>query len=186
MPTLAEIQARLFDELRYVDDVAQIVLKGHLVMEELMNEALGTYLLHEEFLEPARLQFSQKLALCRGISTSEHNNNMWNLINSINALRNKLSHSLDGEQRSKKIQILALTYAQEFPGELPEGLEEMSRDSAICIMAVSGCLGFLHAFVEEIKRLRGFIIALDRVMNNHRDHKGVQRAAKGGESNEAH
>lgn len=165
MPTLAEIQVKLAEELRYVDDVAQIVLKGHLVMEELMNEALSTFLLHEEFLEPARLQFYQKLNLCRGISTSEHQNNMWNLIGAVNTLRNQLSHSLDSDLRSKRIESLASTYAQEFPELLSEKIEGMSRESAICMMAISGCLGFLHSFLEEIQRLKGLIINLDKVMN---------------------
>jgi hypothetical protein len=66
MSTLAEIQAKMVEELRCVDDVAQIVLKGHLLIEALLNEALSTYVLHEEFLEPARLQFYQRLNLCRG------------------------------------------------------------------------------------------------------------------------
>ncbi len=165
MPTLADIQAKLTEELRYVDDVAQIVLKGHLVMEELMSEALSTFLLHEEFLEPARLQFYQKLNLCRGISTSEHKHNMWNLIGAVNTLRNQLSHSLDPDLRLKKIESLASTYAQEFPEHLPEKIEGMSRESAICMMAISGCLGFLHAFLVEIQRLKGLIISLDKLMN---------------------
>ncbi len=165
MPTLADIQAKLVKELRYVDDVAQIVLKGHLIMEELMSEALSTFVLHKECLEPARLQFYQKLNLCRGISTSEHKNNMWNLIGAVNTLRNHLSHSLDPDERSKKIESLASTYAQEFPEALPERIEDMSRESAICMLAISGCLGFLHAFLEEIRRMKGLIGNLYRIMN---------------------
>jgi hypothetical protein len=61
--TLAEVQKRFTDEVRYIDDLAQIVLKGHLVMEDLMTESIQTFLLHGDQIEGVRLQFSQKLAL---------------------------------------------------------------------------------------------------------------------------
>ena len=106
MASLQDINKKFTDEVRYVDDLAQIVLKGHLVMEDLMTEALQVFLLQGEFVETARLQFHQKLSLCRGISTSDHQNRMWTLIASVNALRNALSHSLDPDRRAKAIQSL--------------------------------------------------------------------------------
>lgn len=103
MTSLAEISQRFTDAIREVDDVAQIVLKGHLVMEGLMTEAIETFSLHGEFIDAARLQAHQKIALCRAISTSDQNNRMWDLISSVNGLRNALSHSLDPNRRSKAI-----------------------------------------------------------------------------------
>ena len=52
---LSYIQKTFFDEVRYVDDTAQIVLKGHLLAEDLMNEALESFMLHGEHVEDARL-----------------------------------------------------------------------------------------------------------------------------------
>ena len=54
--TLDEINKKFADEVREVDDVAQIVLKGHLVMEGLMTEAIETFVLHADFVETVRLQ----------------------------------------------------------------------------------------------------------------------------------
>ena len=103
MTSLKDIQKRFTDELREVDDTAQVVLKGHLVMEGLMTEAIETFLLHGEFVETARLQVHQKIALCRAIATSDQNNKMWDLVSSVNSVRNALSHSLDPTRRSKAI-----------------------------------------------------------------------------------
>lgn len=64
--SLKAIQKKFTDEVQFVDDVAQIVLKGHLVMEELLTEGLETYLLHGEFIDDARLQMAQKIALWSG------------------------------------------------------------------------------------------------------------------------
>ncbi|MEJ2743938.1 MAG: hypothetical protein P8176_16085 [Gammaproteobacteria bacterium] len=45
---LDDIQKKFYEEVRYVDDTAQILLKGHLVAEDLMNQALEAFVLHGE------------------------------------------------------------------------------------------------------------------------------------------
>ena len=165
MPTLEEVRAKFTDQLRNVDDVAQIVLKGHLVMEEVMTESIQTFLLHKEFVEDARLQFHQKLQLCRAMSVSDHENNMWNLVASINAVRNHLSHSLDPAGRSKRIESLYSTFAQEFPDQLPQKLDPMPREAAICMLAIGASLGFLHAHSEEVRRFKDVVLDMDKVLN---------------------
>jgi len=168
MPTLVELQAKFTDQLRDVDDVAQIVLKGHLVLEELMTEAIEEFVFHKEFVEPARFQFHQKLQLCRAISVSDHKNNMWNLISSINSLRNHLSHSLDPAERSKRIESLNATFSQQFPDRLPDKLDPMPREAAICMLAISGSLGYLHAHFEEVRRFKSVVLDMDKIMNKGR------------------
>lgn len=172
MTSLEDIQKRFTDQLREVDDVAQIVLKGHLVMEGLMTNAIETFLLHGEFVEAARLQVHQKIAICRAISTSEQDNKMWDLVSSINALRNALSHSLDPGRRAKAVQNLRSVYEQQFKdmpasvNGIPEGIEkEIPADTALCLYAISGALGYLHAHLEEVRRLKALIVELDKAMN---------------------
>lgn len=154
MPTQEEINARFTDQLRYVDDIAQIVLKGHLVMEELMTEAISEFLLHKNYVEKARLQFHQKLQLCRSMSVSDNENSMWTLISSVNSLRNHMSHSLDHEERTKRIEALHDMFAEEFPDSVPVDESEMPRQAAICVYSISASLGYLHAHFEEIRRLK--------------------------------
>lgn len=171
MPDLAEIQARYLDELKYVDDVAQIVLKGHLVMEELMTEAIGRFVLHSEFIEQAKLQFHQKLALCRSMSVDEHGNNMWNLIAKINGLRNHLSHSLNDEARNQRLLSLRSIYEQEFGKLDVNEVPEMSAEAILCMSAISGSLGFLHSFVAEVERFERIVGVLNRAFNQ--THKQI-------------
>ncbi len=180
MTSLDEIQKRFTDELREVDDVAQIVLKGHLVMEGLMTEAVETFLLHGEFVETARLQVHQKIALCRAISTSDQNNKMWDLVSSINSVRNALSHSLDPARRAKAIQSLRNVYEQHFKEQpdsvkgIPKGIEkDIPADTALCLYAIAGTLGYLHAHLEEVRRLKSIIVELDSAMN-----KGAMSGSK--------
>jgi len=161
---LTDIQKTFFEEVRYVDDTAQIVLKGHLVAEDLMNKALECFMLHGEHIEDARLQFHQKLELCKSISLSDNKNNMWNLIKKINVLRNALSHSLDKERREKAIQSLKSIYDQEFDPET-RNIDGMSEEAALCIAALSGALGYLHSFLSEVQRFEAIVKSLDKVMN---------------------
>ena len=111
-------------------------------------------------------------AFCRAISTSEQDSNMWNLIAKINAVRNALSHSLDAHRRSKAINELWTVYKAEF-GDLPNSKDgipkeiesDFRRDSALCLYAISGSLGWLHAHLAEVKRLKEVIIDIDTAMN---------------------
>lgn len=162
--TLADLQNKFTDEVRYVDDTAQIILKGHLVAEDLMREALESFVLHGEHIEDARLQFHQKLELCKSISLSDNKNNMWNLIKKLNVVRNALSHSLDEGRRSKAIQSLQSIYDQEFDPKTRE-IEGMSDEAALCMVAMMGALGYLHSFLSEVKRFENLAKNLDKIMN---------------------
>ncbi len=161
MTTRSDIEKRFVEQIRCVDDLAQIVLKGHLVMEEVMTEALGRFVLNPEFIESARLQFHQKVKLCRAASANEKDNSMWALIDALNSLRNQLSHSLDAEKKQKKLQTIRELYDREFPDGNPDEIEDMNPDSALCMLALSGCLGFVSSLLAEIK-------TFEEMVNLHR------------------
>lgn len=172
MTSLAEVNQRFTDEIRHVDDVAQIVLKGHLVMESLITEAIQTFALHGEFVEAARLQMHQKISLARAISTSDQHNRMWDLVSGVNNLRNALSHSLDPTRRARAIQSLKSLYEEQFKdmadstNGIPNNIEkDFPNETAVCLYAISGCLGYLHAHLEEVRRLKSLVVELDAAMN---------------------
>jgi len=84
---------------------------------------------------------------------------------SINSLRNHLSHSLDPAERSKRIESLNSAFAREFPDQLPEKLDPMPREAAICMLAIGGSLGFLHAHSEEVGRFKDVVLDMDKLLN---------------------
>lgn len=97
---------------------------------------------------------------------------MWELVSSVNSVRNALSHSLDPDRRSKAIQNLRNVYEQQFKdmsesvNGIPKGIEkEIPADTALCLYAVSGALGYLHAHLQEVKRLKSIVVELDAAMN---------------------
>lgn len=156
-----------------VDAEALVVLKGHLVIEERITAAIEKFVFHPEHLDKARLNFAQKVGIARSMSLDEQANNMWNLILRLNALRNTLSHSLDGEPRVKAMRELRAVYSGETGGlekdEMENGVELLA---GVCAM----CLGFIEAFENEVERFKSYVNLMDRVINPHRHIQNSEKS----------
>ena len=160
-----EVYAKFVDELQVVDDLAQIVLKGHLVLEEIMSEAIETFVHHGEKIQDARLQFSQKVKICRSMSLNEQDNPMWDLLQAINTLRNQMSHSLDRGKRERKVDSLVNHFDREFPELKDNVYDGMSKEASICLMSISTSIGYLKQFEAEVVRFRSHVDVLDEMVN---------------------
>ncbi len=149
------------------DDAALIILKGHLVIEERITAVIEKFVFRPEHLDKARLTFAQKVNVARSMSLDERGNSVWEMIEKLNALRNKLSHSLDGESRAKAMEALKIGYMCECGGKL----EEEEQDERVWLAGVlSMSLGFVHAFEQEVERFKDYVAVMDRAINPHR-HK---------------
>ena len=156
------------DQMRYVDELAQVVLKGHLLIEE----ALWT-ILTKLFFIPNRLKILGCGLLSwspsrRSLSLDEHNNPMWNLIMAINALRNELAHNLEGEKRANKIQRIRELYAEICKNDEGTAAYLREEDYIVVSFAASLCCGFLLSMEKEVERFRSAVNGLDHIMNPHR------------------
>ena len=84
------------------DDLSLIVLKGHLLIEEVLFDIRDKLLPHAEYLDSVNIGFNQLLHIIRSAIKSKHDHKSWDLIIEFNRLRNKLIHNLE----PPKIQIL--------------------------------------------------------------------------------
>lgn len=128
------------------DEAANIILKGHLVIEEGITSAILGILPTPEHIDKARLSFSQKLALWRCLSPLMGNDPMWETLSKLNALRNSLSHSLDGERRSRATDSLISTYVTARGYEFTT--EEKENECLLLMAVISGCMAFVDATVD--------------------------------------
>jgi hypothetical protein len=165
---------RLVGEMN-VDDEAVIILKGHLVLEERLNAIFKKFVFNPDHLERARLTFAQKLAVARSISLDQDKHSLWELVEKLNTLRNKLSHSLDGEARERAKEAVRAVYIRE-QGELSEF--QNADDRVFLVAALALCLGFLHACESEVERFKDYVGELDRVVNPHRFEQKEQAPSK--------
>jgi hypothetical protein len=162
---------RLTDQMRHIDELALVVLKGHLVLEEQLERILSKFLFHPEYLEKANLRFAQKVALARSISLDEQANSIWELLLAVNALRNELAHALHPEKRQRKFDRVKSLYIAERDASASE--VGGCPDHELAVYAVALILGFLGSFEEEVVRFRDWVSTLDRVVNPHR-HESVE------------
>jgi hypothetical protein len=75
-----------------------IVLKGHLLMEELVNEFLVNLLPNPAALDLSKLNLSTRLRLVRAHLPNGAFNELFDAAEKLNTLRNKLAHHLEHPQ----------------------------------------------------------------------------------------
>lgn len=61
----SHIEKKFEQHLQYVDDIALIVLKGHLIIEEVLDSIISRFVFHSEYLDRASLRFAQKVNIAR-------------------------------------------------------------------------------------------------------------------------
>jgi hypothetical protein len=123
------------------------VLKGHLLLREVLDAILEKCVVHPEFLVSANLRFVQKVDLVRALSLDKHNHAMWDLMTAINSLRNECSHSRDTEKRHQKTQRLIALYLT-LAGNADQAVQHQSAPDEIVLMwAVAVVLDFLRTQV---------------------------------------
>jgi len=79
--------------LRTIDETL-IVLKGHLLLEDLMREYCASRVQHEKYLEEAKLSFLQLTHLVKAFHKYQPPEWVWAALKKVNGLRNKLAHKL--------------------------------------------------------------------------------------------
>ena len=75
-------------------DETLIVLKGHLLLEDLMREYCASKVKNESALEEARLTFRQVLGLTQAFMPYQSDSWVWKALTKINQIRNRLAHNL--------------------------------------------------------------------------------------------
>jgi hypothetical protein len=91
---------------RRSNDVALVVLKGHLLLEESINRLLAGLLRKPEAIEGANLRFHQKLCLIQALlaPTPRHGiiSSLMEAAEKLNTLRNRLAHHFDDRNTKRK------------------------------------------------------------------------------------
>lgn len=85
-------------------DNVTVVLRGHLLVEELLREYVSLQFQKPEMLKDARLTFHQILCIARASSNDAASDKLWLSIEKLNGLRNKLAHSLEPKDLEIKIE----------------------------------------------------------------------------------
>lgn len=165
---ILKLVERINAEIVTVDEVAHVLLKGHLLLEESLSRIIEQYVFHREHISEARLTFSQKVSLARALCLRKNNIGEWDLISSINSLRNELAHRLNSPERDKKLSRVRDIYFREAAGF--KHIEEIKKESdqVILLNACAHCAGFLASFESDSRDFRKIIHSIDRQIHPDR------------------
>jgi hypothetical protein len=112
-PHMERYNAEFEKQLGQVDELQQYILKGHLIIESALDNIINLIFFHPEHIHDARFGFVHKVNMARAYGLRKHKASLWNLILSINAVRNEIAHQLAGEKRERKMAQLRRLYIAE-------------------------------------------------------------------------
>lgn len=137
------------------EEVELIVLKGHLIIEEMLYR-LATKLAHNpEHLDAARLTFKQLCCVVRSQLFLPLMDTGWDAIAVLNSLRNKLAHNLEPRDIDKH--ILELERLCKSDKRLPADYkppDSAGGKAKVAICFIIGQLSVVSAVSEFIERHR--------------------------------
>jgi hypothetical protein len=150
--------------LRYVDETAQVVLKGHLIAEEALSRIIERFSFNPSYISECRLNFAQKVMIARAFCLRKDKNGIWDLLSGLNRLRNEIAHNLSSDKRKDRIGIIRALYFKEAKGgSLPQ--QKDLEDHLVVLYACALCTGFLDAFEQDAAAFRGLVDAMDSALN---------------------
>lgn len=85
-----------------------LILKGHLIIEDLLRQYLDSKLQSPKELNKCRLSFRQLLYLVKSFFKPKTNEWFWEAANDLNKIRNDLSHRLEPNNIESKINDFVL------------------------------------------------------------------------------
>jgi hypothetical protein len=136
------------------DDVTLIVLKGHLLVEEMLVQLAEIVLPHPQYLSDAKLMFHKLACVVRAAVPQRSDDVAWELIFSLNSIRNDLAHNLESSQRQTRLDRLFEidVQVQPTPGMIWDKSEDNLLDDPERLRrVVVTCLEFLVSLDSRLR-----------------------------------
>ena len=146
-PRLEKSRKEAIERVSRVNEMMVTVLKGHLVVEQFMDEFLTA------FGKKANGRFADKAQHCQSLKPPEIAAPVWQLLTAVNQLRNKIAHTLDqGEVTTKMDEVRAAYLAALSDKQRPHS--EKLDDLHIAAAAFELCGAYLVAATESARAAR--------------------------------
>ena len=152
-----KILQRFAAHMPKVDDLTLVVLKGHLLLEEMLTLIISSSLPHPKLVRDVRLTFDRKVALSKALSWDQHKNHVWDLIGAINTVRNEMAHRLEPSTLHLKLKNLRALYMQHFPQD------QHLTDEQLVGGAIGFSMGFLSRCISEATIFQRWIETLTKL-----------------------
>ncbi len=124
-------------------DITLIVLKGHLLIEEEINDLLFQFMKNKKHIKKARMTSYQKICLVESLLLKGNTKGTcFEIVEKINTLRNDIAHKL--EPKELEARIVKILYVM-FPNDKLEleKTDKMIKYLEICIASLIGQLSYM-------------------------------------------
>lgn len=148
------VVTRFFDHFPK-GDMALIALKGHLLIEEAINDLLSRLVKVPAALEKARLSFYQKVCIAQSITDDVQGDPFfWRSVIRVNTIRNKYAHKVEPADINEEISHFLHEIFQASGRKREEvlseietrGMEALLKDGLICVFfGIRGVIDGLDA-----------------------------------------
>ena len=141
MMTPDDILESLDGILKKYDEVELILLKGHLILEQALNDHLSHYISDQNKLDRLNLMFSKKLDLLVALEGDDYLSFRDGVkhLKEINRIRNKLAHTLEFENFESDLKAWACSVV----GYTPKTIDKKSTYRNTVIKAFYFLTGYL-------------------------------------------
>ena len=146
VPALVRVKLRVLEHLPREGDASLIVLKGHLLIEELLYSLVSSAATFPAALEDGRLSFLNVASVAKALFFEEREAHYWEAIFALNALRNAFAHNLDPPKREEQLRRFGTAMAR---GNPKGGEETVARPEDSLVMGVSILCGMLAAIEDR-------------------------------------
>lgn len=99
----ADAQLRVLKHLPNKGDLSLIILKGHLLIEELLFALVSSAAKDPSAIKSGKLNYYQLASVAKALFYEKHVGPVWDAIFELNALRNTLVHNLEPQDLDKKL-----------------------------------------------------------------------------------
>ena len=140
------------DALRSPDDLLNMVLRGHLLVEEQLDRAVRAFVQRPQDVDAARLTFFQKIQLTRAFNIRHPDEPVWRAVAALNVLRNDLAHRLTSSERDRKARELITSTREDYPGPDYHAEEEEFTIPEQLQFAIGYLLGALNGIAGEYEQ----------------------------------
>lgn len=134
---------KLLRHFREIDPLVLTTIKGHLFLEEKLNETIERLVTNPGVLPKVRLSFSQKLQMVRAMAHKSPDDKMWTVMVQLNKLRNAVAHNIDPQSRTEYVERLRTVLPIE------DLVPREKGDVAFLQTVVAYCVGYLTTLRDE-------------------------------------
>ncbi len=149
---------RYDEHMPKTDDATLVVLKGHLLIEEMLVELAEVAFANPQYLHDANLGFYKLACVVRAAVQLRADDTCWQLILSLNSFRNDLAHNLESAKRQDRLNALFRMgeEVRPVPGWKWEVNDSTLSDSERLRYVIMDCMEFLLQLKNDMLMQRTF------------------------------